>query len=102
MPPPLGYAPPRVRAEPPTKDCADRKIPLRRRVRKRGPLAPRIPQAAGARSWSLKPVSGTARSGIGGAWNNRRQGLAIQRAHMAERLTRALSVAIPVLAYICR
>src|SRR5687768_12491252 len=43
MPPPLGYAPPRVRAEPPTKDCADRKIPLRRRVRKTWATGPRIP-----------------------------------------------------------
>ena len=31
-----------------------------------------------------------------------RQGMAIRRAHWAERLTRALSVAIPVFAYICR
>jgi hypothetical protein len=28
--------------------------------------------------------------------------LAIQRAHIADRLMRALSVVIPVLAYICR
>ena len=33
---------------------------------------------------------------------SRRQGFAIQRAQCAERPTRALSVAMPVLAYICR
>jgi hypothetical protein len=31
-----------------------------------------------------------------------RHARAIQRAHRDERLTRALSVAMPVLAYICR
>ena len=49
----------------------------------------RIPQ----RSWS---------SGMGRPAKSGRQALAIQRAHRAERLTRALSVAIPVFAYICR
>jgi hypothetical protein len=34
--------------------------------------------------------------------NSRRHGLAIQRAHCADRPTRALSVAMPVFAYICR
>ena len=34
--------------------------------------------------------------------NRRRHGLAIRRAHRFARLTRALSVAIPVFAYICR
>jgi len=34
--------------------------------------------------------------------NRRLQGLAIRRAHRVARLTRALSVAIPVFAYICR
>jgi len=46
--------------------------------------------------------TGVARSGIGRALNKRRQGLAIHRAHRADRPTRALSVAMPVLAYICR
>ena len=41
-------------------------------------------------------------SGIGRAVKNRRHGLAIQRAQWAERPTRALSVAMPVFAYICR
>ena len=41
-------------------------------------------------------------SGIGRAVNSRRHGLAIHRAQFAERPTRALSVAMPVLAYICR
>ena|SRR5581483_1504103 len=40
--------------------------------------------------------------GIGRAANNMRQGFAIQRAQRTERLTRALSIAIPVFAYICR
>ena len=34
--------------------------------------------------------------------NSRRHGLAISRAHRLARLTRALSVAMPVFAYICR
>ena len=45
--------------------------------------------------------SGAVSSGIGGATNSRRVA-AISRAHCAERETRALSVAMPVLAYICR
>src|SRR5262245_56427608 len=45
---------------------------------------------------------GTSSSGISGPANSRRHGAAITRAHRADRLTRALSVAIPVLAYICR
>jgi hypothetical protein len=54
-----------------------------------------------------EPVSssvhgGTCRSGIGGAANSRRHGRASQRAHREARFTRALSVAIPVLAYIWR
>ena len=43
-----------------------------------------------------------ASDGIGRATNSRRQGRAIRRAHRFARLTRALSVAMPVLAYICR
>lgn len=39
---------------------------------------------------------------MGGAEKSRRHGFAIQRAHRADRATRALSVAMPVLAYICR
>ena len=46
--------------------------------------------------------TGMGNSGIGFAENSRRHGFAIQRAQLAERPTRALSVAIPVLAYICR
>jgi hypothetical protein len=42
------------------------------------------------------------RSGIGRPANRYRHGHAIQRARRAERLTRALSVAIPVFAYIWR
>ena len=41
-------------------------------------------------------------SGIGRAVKSRRQGFALQRAQCAERPTRALSVAMPVLAYIYR
>jgi hypothetical protein len=40
--------------------------------------------------------------GIGRAANNMRHGFAIQRAQRTERVTRALSIAIPVFAYICR
>ena len=43
-----------------------------------------------------------ASDGIGRATNSRRQGRAIRRAHRFARFTRALSVAMPVLAYICR
>ena len=45
---------------------------------------------------------GTCRPGIGAPWNSLRQGTASQRAHWLARLRRALSVAMPVLAYICR
>ena len=41
-------------------------------------------------------------AGNGRATNRRRHGLAIRRAQRLARLTRALSVAIPVFAYICR
>ena len=41
-------------------------------------------------------------SGIGRPAKSRRHGIAISRAQRAERLTRALSVAIPVFAYIWR
>ena len=40
--------------------------------------------------------------GNGRAANRRRHGLAMSRAHWLARLTRALSVAMPVFAYICR
>ena len=43
-----------------------------------------------------------AASGIGGAANSRRVGGASRRAHRSARETRALSVEIPVFAYICR
>ena len=46
--------------------------------------------------------AGTCSSGMGGAENSRLSGMASQRAHAAERETRALSVAMPVLPYICR
>src|SRR5436305_13676821 len=45
---------------------------------------------------------GISSCGIGEAANRRWQGLASQRAHRADRETRALSVATPVSAYICR
>src|SRR5580704_4742494 len=43
---------------------------------------------------------GIFRSGMGRAWNSLRQGIASHRAQALARLRRALSVAIPVLAYI--
>ena len=43
-----------------------------------------------------------ARAGSGRATKKRRQGRAIRRAQRFARFTRALSVAMPVLAYICR
>jgi hypothetical protein len=45
-------------------------------------------------------VRGICRSGMGRPENSLRQGTASQRAHALARLCRALSVAIPVLAYI--
>jgi hypothetical protein len=45
---------------------------------------------------------GTLSSGIGLAMNRRRQGLASHRAQVLALFLRALSVAMPVLAYICR
>jgi hypothetical protein len=47
-------------------------------------------------------TDGIRRSGIGFAWNNRRDDRASQRANSVARLFRALSVEIPVFAYICR
>ena len=47
-------------------------------------------------------ASGSSSWGIGRAEKRRRHGFASQRAHRADRATRALSVAIPVLAYIWR
>ena len=41
-------------------------------------------------------------TGIGVVTNNFRHGFASRRAHCAERVARALSVAMPVLAYIWR
>ena len=43
-----------------------------------------------------------ARSGIGDATNSRRAAMSIHRARFVERPTRALSVAMPVFAYIYR
>jgi hypothetical protein len=45
---------------------------------------------------------GARSSGIGLAWNSFWQAFAIHRAHEFARFRRALSVAIPVFAYICR
>ena len=45
---------------------------------------------------------GTCSPGIGRPRNSLRQGTASNRAHDVARLLRALSVEIPVLAYICR
>src|SRR5579859_4761208 len=52
--------------------------------------------------FSDEVFAGTRRSGMGGPVNRRRHGFAIQRAQRAERATRALSVAMPVSAYIRR
>lgn len=46
--------------------------------------------------------TGTCRSGSGRPANSRRHGMAISLAHCADRFTRALSVAMPVFAYIWR
>ena len=46
--------------------------------------------------------SGICSSGMGRAWKSRRQGIASQRAQALARFLRALSVEMPVLAYICR
>ena len=45
---------------------------------------------------------GTCSVGIAVPWNRRRQGTANHRAQAVARLRRALSTAMPVLAYICR
>ena len=45
---------------------------------------------------------GTCSSGIGRPANSHRHGITINLAHCADRFTRALSVAMPVFAYICR
>src|SRR5690349_22227846 len=45
---------------------------------------------------------GICNSGMGRARKSPRQARPSQRAHRAERCTRALSVAMPVFAYICR
>src|SRR5438309_804753 len=53
-------------------------------------------------SASSGSARGACRSGIGLAWNRRRQSGAIRRTQRLALLRRALSVAMPVLAYICR
>ena len=53
-------------------------------------------------SLPISAYCGTSSSGMGSATNNRRHGAASQRAHRADRAWRALSVAMPVFAYICR
>ena len=50
----------------------------------------------------LRLTFGTARSCLGFVRNSRKQGLASQRAQRFALWRRALSVAIPVFAYICR
>jgi hypothetical protein len=52
--------------------------------------------------WGTRSCFMLQASGRGRAENNMRQGFAIQRAHRTERVKRALSIAIPVLAYIWR
>jgi hypothetical protein len=47
-------------------------------------------------------LRGTSKSGIGFAWNNRRVTLAMRLAQALARCRLALSVAMPVLAYIWR
>ena len=52
-----------------------------------------------------RPRAGTyalGNPGNGRAINRRRHGRAMSRAHRLARFTRALSVAMPVFAYICR
>jgi hypothetical protein len=61
----------------------------------RRPMASSVVGVAG-------PGSGTWRCGIGLVRNSRRVASPSQRAHRVDRATRALSVVIPVLAYICR
>src|SRR5580658_10348460 len=53
-------------------------------------------------SRSGRRAPGTSRSGIGLPAKRRRQGFAIHRVHRPDQETRALSVAIPVSAYIIR
>ena len=60
------------------------------------------PSTAVADTAKLGRAPGTCNSGIALVRNNRRHGIARSRAHEVARFRRALSVAIPVLAYICR
>ena len=64
------------------------------------------PKPLGEKAHSDKTASqfafGTSSRGMGRAENRYRHGLAIQRAQRTDRATRALSVAMPVFAYICR
>ncbi len=55
-----------------------------------------------ADSRSACSAPGTSRSGIGRPANRCRQGLAIHRVQRPDQVTRALSVAMPVSAYIMR
>ena len=57
---------------------------------------------AGLGILGLTVKAGIARSGIGLAENRRRHGFASHRAQRLELFLRALSVEMPVLAYICR
>src|SRR5690606_9449627 len=75
-----------------------------RRPRRTVRFAPRRLRYAGADGVAaIAPgCPGTGRSGIGLATNRRRASLASRRARCCERATRALSVAMPVFAYIWR
>ena len=63
-----------------------------------------VPRATsdGVREAYASGAGAASSSGIGRATNRRRHGRAIRRAHRLARFTRALSVAMPVFAYICR
>ena len=84
--------------------------PLRRRCRRPYRLHRyrwRLGRTTPARFWRIARPSrcyrtGTCNSGIGAAENRRLSGMASHRAQAAERETRALSVAMPVLPYIWR
>src|SRR5437867_3632951 len=112
-----GGSEPRTSASPPVfaNGCAsepmirtDRAIVGRRALGVAGDLSTAGRPAARTREANYATCTdpdirlGTSRSGMGGAANRRTNGLAIHRAQCAERLMRALSVAIPVFAYIWR
>src|SRR6185437_7259043 len=65
-------------------------------------MAAACPASSKGPNDNLSTAPGTFSSGIGAPANRRRQGLAKKRTHLLDRVTRALSVAIPVSAYIWR